>query len=141
MINDLRDFIYDVIDIFMIIIIFVLVGFIVFTRVNTLMAMPIDRGSNRQPASDTISVLPKENVEDKTTAIEISVIIPQGVDAHGIGRILTDAGLISNSEEFIKALTDRNLLESATPGTYAINPLTTLDELINLIYTSESPTQ
>lgn len=144
-----QDFIHDSIDFIMIFIIIIIVGSIINWRLNLLFQKSeatIETSSKIEESSDKSSIkdnnlessnsIFKENktqekyIENKSP---ITITIPTGSDTKSIGDILSNHGLISDSNDFISKCESMGISTKLKSGKYEINPNESLENIIETL--------
>lgn len=62
-----------------------------------------------------------------------TIVVPEGAGASAVAASLKEAGLISNSNEFVKRVTALDADTSLKPGTYTIQGSTETDDIIKVL--------
>ncbi len=87
--------------------------------------------ADANPTETVNSEINIANLSEDTTpkGFDIKVLIPEGTDLDGICRILFEANLITNTEEFTKLMEGNSLTDRVHFGTFQLNTTMTPDEI------------
>lgn len=156
----LKDFIYDYIDFVMISVVVVLIGVIIFWRLDILFDdAKIDENNTKdikteEPKNEDKSKDEKEpnteepkvekdndkNKEEDSKDEEtsgsnenIEINIEKGSSSETIAQILLDKKLINDKRKFLLRLSDLNLETKLRPGTFELNNGTDIDTIIKTL--------
>ena len=129
----MKDTIYDLNIFLFTLIVIALVGFVLQNRIHAMYTN--DYSSQRENANNSLSEVKVENVypDHNAPKIDISVILPEGTSTIDTSRILVEAKVISDPEEFINYLRTNNLEDSVQNGEFTISKEATLEEVVNII--------
>ena len=147
--NRFRDFIYDVSDILIVLLIILVAAAIIIWRVSAIMnysaggslslgETEISQTDDSYADSEAKSEVSADSSasEDKSsggrgTVYEITV--SKGETADEIAAVLKDAGLISDTQEFMDAVSDAGAEDRIREGTYSIEKGSTADEIVTVL--------
>jgi len=142
-INAIRDFIYNITDYGLIIIVIIVMVVILAWRFDLLFSRGINKEiiedfplTSEVPAEeDPGTETPEEEVpeENKPTGLIATIIIPQGSFPSQIGEILLNNNLIDSKEEFLTRCVELNLDTRLQSGTFDIEVGTPLDDVIKIL--------
>ncbi|MDF2616352.1 MAG: hypothetical protein K0Q47_1007 [Sedimentibacter sp.] len=152
-INAIRDFIYNITDYGLIIIVIVIMALILGWRFDIL----FNKGIEKEAISDLPQIIAEEGYEDsdnpqspddpnaENPAVETpdetpapsgliaTVEIPEGSFPSKIGQILQSSNLINDTNEFLSRSIELGLDTKLRSGTYEIEVGTSLDDIIKII--------
>ncbi len=137
----LKDFFYNKNDIFIVIIIVAIAGFIIYTRVGSIMTYPETQSEKiavSQPSS-TASVQTEETKEPTQTDDSsdknepVSITIEDSDTSTSVCEKLESAGLISSASEFESYIADEEKTSSLQNGTFEIPKGSSHEEILKII--------
>lgn len=117
LIEFIKDTIYDFSHIMWILIIIVAVGAVVGFQSVTLFSRDYTTDVAKEAPVKEESTVAKVAEEVPKT---VQVTIPEGANYVDISKILIDAGVITDEEDFVKKIQDQGLEEAIIPGVYEI---------------------
>ncbi len=141
-INAIRDFIYNITDYSLIIIVIVVMVGILAWRFDLLFSKGFDKEA--MPDLPIITEPVEKNPEEPgdvkegpdkeiTPGLIATIVIPQGSFPSQIGQILLDNNLIESNDEFLTRCVELNLDTRLQSGTFDIEVGTPLDDIIKII--------
>lgn len=86
-----------------------------------------------EPESPPRDDEPASNDNSQPSGEIITVVIPDGSPSTSIGNILTNNGLVSSSNEFVKRAEDLDLDRRLQSGTFKIPKNASLDDVIKIV--------
>ena len=138
-INAIRDFIYNITDYGLIIVVVAVMTVILAWRFDLLFSRGIDKEMIsdlpivNEPAEEEPEPVEEEPVEEIPSGIIATITIPQGSYPSKIGEILLNNNLIESKEEFLTRCVELNLDTRLQSGTFDIELGTPLDDIIKII--------
>lgn len=144
----IKDFFYNKNDIIIVLLIVAAASFIIYTRIDAIMAYPETATqnaaqtadtSNRQNdmetgessgADDTISSEDAETAGSNTT---VNITIKDSDTAVSVSEKLAEAGLVSSAEEFESLISNKDKAESIKSGSFEIPSGSTDEEILYII--------
>ena len=138
-INAIRDFIYNITDYGLIIVVVAVMTVILAWRFDLLFSRGIDKEMIpdlpivNEPAEEEPEPVEEEPAEEIPSGIIASITIPQGSYPSKIGEILLNNNLIESKEEFLTRCVELNLDTRLQSGTFDIELGTPLDDVIKII--------
>ena len=154
LIEKIKDILYNVSDYIIMFTIILTIALIIGWRLdilfpqNTTMIETNKSSEQEEPQSKLVEkpetpseVTPVEEEPEVTPVeeepVKITVSIPEESDSTTIGNILLDNNLIDSVEEFDDKVKELELAESLSPGEYAIEKGSSLEEIIKIIANKE----
>lgn len=125
-INFLRDTIYDLYQYILMLIILGVVVFVLHHSITTMFTT--DYNKIQHSAVDQAKVA--ETREEKAT--DFSLTIPENFSTLDISKILVDAQVITNEEQFIHYINENKLSDKLLPGQYVFHKNMTPEEIISV---------
>ena len=138
-INAIRDFIYNITDYGLIIVVVAVMTVILAWRFDLLFSRGIDKEMIsdlpivNEPAEEEPEPVEEEPAEEIPSGIIATITIPQGSYPSKIGEILLNNNLIESKEEFLTRCVELNLDTRLQSGTFDIELGTPLDDIIKII--------
>lgn len=138
-INAIRDFLYNITDYGLIIIVVAVMAGILFWRFDLLFSREIDKEMMpdlplvTEPAEEEPDPEEEDPVEETPAGVIAVIVIPQGSYPSQIGEILLNNDLIKSKEEFLTRCVELNLDTRLQSGTFDIEVGTPLDDVIRII--------
>lgn len=138
-INAIRDFIYNITDYGLIIVVVAVMTVILAWRFDLLFSRGIDKEKIpdlpivNEPAEEEPEPVEEEPAEEIPSGIIATITIPQGSYPSKIGEILLNNNLIESKEEFLTRCVELNLDTRLQSGTFDIELGTPLDDVIKII--------
>lgn len=138
-INAIRDFLYNITDYGLIIIVVAVMAGILFWRFDLLFSREIDKEMIpelpivNEPAEEEPDPVEEEPVEESPSGVIATIVIPQGSYPSQIGEILLNNNLIESKDEFLTRCVELNLDTRLQSGTFDIEVGTPLDDVIKII--------
>lgn len=138
-INAIRDFLYNITDYGLIIIVVAVMAGILFWRFDLLFSREIDKEMMpdlplvTEPAEEEPDPEDEDPVEETPAGVIAVIVIPQGSYPSQIGEILLNNDLIKSKEEFLTRCVELNLDTRLQSGTFDIEVGTPLDDVIRII--------
>ena len=131
--NRIKDFFYNKNDVIVALIILAAAAFIIYTRIDAIMAYPetlADAAVTDQAAAESVPA---------ASEASFTVTIPENPDAAAVSKMLESAGIISSAKEFQKELKKYKMTGSLQPGTVQIPAGASNEQIIQLITGQELP--
>lgn len=138
-INAIRDFLYNITDYGLIIIVVAVMAGILLWRFDLLFSMGIDKEMIpdlplvTEPSEEEPDPEEEDPVEETPAGVIAVIVIPQGSYPSQIGEILLNNDLIKSKEEFLTRCVELNLDTRLQSGTFDIEVGTPLDDVIKII--------
>ncbi len=138
-INAIRDFLYNITDYGLIIIVVAVMAGILLWRFDLLFSMGIDKEMIpdlplvTEPSEEEPDPEEEDPVEETPAGVIAVIVIPQGSYPSRIGEILLNNDLIESKEEFLTRCVELNLDTRLQSGTFDIEVGTPLDDVIKII--------
>ncbi len=138
-INAIRDFLYNITDYGLIIIVVAVMAGILFWRFDLLFSREIDKEMMpdlplvTEPAEEEPDPEEEDPVVETPAGVIAVIVIPQGSYPSQIGEILLNNDLIKSKEEFLTRCVELNLDTRLQSGTFDIEVGTPLDDVIRII--------
>jgi len=149
----LKDFIYNYIDFVMIILVIVLIGGIIFWRLDILFGdTNIDESTEEIKTEEPKEKPEKESDPKQESKVEeekeeetppqedtskvdenIKISIEQGSSSETVAQTLFDKKLINDKRKFLLRLSDLDLETNIHPGNFELNKNSDIDTIINLL--------
>ena len=145
--NKFKDFFYNKNDIFTVLIIVAVAAFIIYTRIDVIMAYPekLANEISKKEATQEVSPSPETTTDEiKTTEDEakkndsqeeISFTISDGDSSVSVSTKLFEAGLITSDTEFQNYISNMDKESSLKSGTYTIKKGLSNEEVLNILTT------
>lgn len=139
--NKLKDFFYNKNDIIVVLIIVLVAGFIIYTRIDAIMAYPeklAEKTAQQQKedaeTSNTSEVQTETTASDNSAAGEkISITISDSDSSDTVSAKLYEAGLVSSDSEFEKYINDKGKSGALKSGTFQIPKGSSSEEILTII--------
>lgn len=141
MMNTVKNFIYNISDILVALLIIVIAVIIIGWRVNSIMDYPsriaaeqaeqtsVTSSQTDSDSGDTSSQTPASD----TAAAPVTVTIPQNATVDDIASSLANASVISDPEQFVRAVEAAGAATKLKYGTYTIPDGTSVDQIIQML--------
>lgn len=152
----IRDFIYNSSDIFLALIILAAAGFLIWTRIQVIMAYPDSYAPSQtvqqevqEDQTTTESAVTSESsitsegavgTQDDADAVtpplapaSITIEIPEGATAEDVAQLLHEAGLVAEPDDFLYTATQMNKYGSMKSGAITIDSGSTLEQIVEAV--------
>lgn len=143
--NTIKNFIYNISDILVALLIIIAAVLIIGWRVDAIMHYPQELNTQRSDTEDVIAsesadgTIPTDNAADdnqdasNTAAQSVTVNVVQNDTLSTIAQSLVTAGAISDAQQFIDAVNAANAATKLKFGTYTIPAGTSIEEIIQMM--------
>lgn len=130
----LKDFFYDKNDIIIVLLIVAAAAFIIYTRIDSIMAYPAQYASQAAATETKAAVETTQPSDtDETTTENITVTIKDSDTASTVSEKLYEAGLISSADDFEAFINDSDKSASIKSGTFQIPSDSSNEEILDII--------
>lgn len=134
--NKIKDFFYNKNDIIIVLIILIAAAFIIYTRIDAIMAYPeqlAEKAAQQETeAKEETSSASSENVSSDDTA-PVSITITDSDTSDTVAAKLYEAGLITSDTEFTEYISSQGMENSLKSGTFQINKGSSNEDILNII--------
>ena len=141
--NTIKDFIYDKSDIFVALLIISIAGFVIFSRVESILEFPKDYSSSNEvitssigPPADEGDYVEELPINDSTEGNEIemyAIYINYGESLQVIADRFVSVGLFESSQDFFEIVESKNAGTNIKTGNFIIPSNATQEEVIEAI--------
>ena len=142
--NTIKNFIYNISDILVALLIIIAAVLIIGWRVDAIMHYPQELNTQRSDAEDVVAsepaddTVPADNTSDSSqnansAAQSVTVNVVQNDSLSTIAQSLVTAGAISDAQQFIDAVNAANAATKLKFGTYTIPAGTSIEEIIQMM--------
>lgn len=133
--NKIKDFFYDKNDIIVVLIILAVAGFIIYTRIGSIMEYP--EVLAEQAAATETREAEEESQESRSDASSSSasqsITVTDSDTSSSVAEKLYDAGLISSASDFEEYISNEGLSDSIQSGTFQIPSGSSEEEILDII--------
>ncbi len=143
--NTIKNFLYNISDILIALLIIAIAAFIIGWRVDAIMQYPqtlsIDQtavskssGTDSSHGNDVEDEqIPTDKASDNTAAQDVTVTVVQNDTVTIIAQSLVDAGAITDAQQFIDAVNAAGAATKLKFGTYKIPAGATVEEILQMM--------
>lgn len=120
--NKIKDFFYNKNDIIIVLIILIAAAFIIYWRIDSIMAYP-----------EKLAEKTAQQQETETTGANVSITITDSDSSISVATKLYEAGLISSDTEFESYISNMGKSSSIKSGTFQIPKGSSNEEILKII--------
>ncbi len=135
--NRIKDFFYNKNDIIIVLIILVAATFIIYTRIDAIMAYPeqlAEQAAQQETTEDTSDTSQSSDSSSSSdTTSSVSITITDSDTSDTVAAKLYEAGLIASDTEFTEYVSSQGKEGSLKSGTFQINMDSSNEDILNII--------
>lgn len=138
--NKIKDFFYNKNDIIIVLIILIAAAFIIYTRIDAIMAYPeqlAEKAAQQETEAKEESTSDSSQSSDASsasgTSTPVSITITDSDTSATVAAKLYEAGLITSDTEFTEYVSSQGKESSLKSGTFQINMGSSNEDILNII--------